>query len=138
LEEDKVGRGLENAEDLPEIDDKNFRYPGPKPRSKETGIISLADAIESASRTLQKPNPIKIRGLVDDIVRSRLMDGQLDDCTLSLRELSKVRDSFANTLRSMMHSRISYTKTEDMADRKTSGGKMNAERKDAIESKLSE
>lgn len=125
-EEDKVGKGLENEEDLPQIDDKNFRYPGPKPRSKETGILSLADAIESASRTLQKPNPIKIRGLVDDIVRARLNDGQLDDCTLTLRELSKVRDSFANTLRSMMHSRISYTKTEDAGDRKAAVVKISA------------
>jgi putative nucleotidyltransferase with HDIG domain len=124
LEEDKVGKGLENAEDLPQIDDKNFRYPGPRPRSKETGILSLADAIESASRTLKKPNPIKIRGLVDDIVRSRWNDGQLDDCALTLRDLTKVRDSFANTLRSMMHSRISYTKTEDGSDRRTGGGKI--------------
>lgn len=132
-EEDKVGKGLENAEDLPQIDDKNFRYPGPRPRSKETGILSLADAIESASRSLKKPNPIKIRGLVDDIVRKRWADGQLDDCTLTLRELTKVRDSFANTLRSMMHSRISYTKTEDPLDRKTSGGKSVGEKKEAAE-----
>jgi putative nucleotidyltransferase with HDIG domain len=131
LEEDKVGKGLENIEDLPQVDDKNFRYPGPRPRSKETGILSLADAIESASRSLKKPNPIKIRGLVDDIVRSRWIDGQLDDCTLTLRELTKVRDSFANTLRSMMHSRISYTKTEEIADRKTSGGKTAGEKKEA-------
>ena len=131
LEEDKVGKGLENIEDLPQVDDKNFRYPGPRPRSKETGILSLADAIESASRSLKKPNPIKIRGLVDDIVRSRWIDGQLDDCTLTLRELTKVRDSFANTLRSMMHSRISYTKTEEIADRKTGGGKSTGEKKEA-------
>ncbi len=122
-EEDKVDKGLENEEDLPQIDDKNFRYPGPRPRSKETGILSLADAIESASRSLQKPNPIKIRGLVDDIVRARLADGQLDDCSLTLRELSKVRDSFATTLRSMMHSRISYTKSEEGIERKTSSSR---------------
>ncbi len=130
LEQDKVGKGLENIEDLPQVDDKNFRYPGPRPRSKETGILSLADAIESASRSLKKPNPIKIRGLVDDIVRSRWIDGQLDDCTLTLRELTKVRDSFANTLRSMMHSRISYTKTEEIADRKSNGGKSAVEKKE--------
>lgn len=134
LEEDKVGKGLENQEDLPQIDDKNFRYPGPRPRSKETGILSLADAIESASRTLKKPNPIKIRGLVDDIVKSRWVDGQLDDCTLTLRELTKIRESFAATLRSMMHSRISYTKAEDTGERKTSGGK--ADKKDAAESSI--
>lgn len=137
LEEDKVGKGLENIEDLPQVDDKNFRYPGPRPRSKETGILSLADAIESASRSLKKPNPIKIRGLVDDIVRSRWIDGQLDDCTLTLRELTKVRDSFANTLRSMMHSRISYTKTEEIADRRTGGGKSTGEKKE-VETSTSE
>ena len=127
LEQDKVGRGLENVEDLPQIDDKNFRYPGPRPRSKETGILSLADAIESASRSLKKPNPIKIRGLVDDIVKSRWIDGQLDDCTLTLRDLTRVRESFAATLRSMMHSRISYNKSEEGSDRKSSGGKSAAD-----------
>jgi putative nucleotidyltransferase with HDIG domain len=127
LEQDKVGRGLENVEDLPQIDDKNFRYPGPRPRSKETGILSLADAIESASRSLKKPNPIKIRGLVDDIVKSRWNDGQLDDCTLTLRDLTRVKESFAATLRSMMHSRISYNKSEESSDRKSSGGKSGAD-----------
>jgi putative nucleotidyltransferase with HDIG domain len=127
LEQDKVGRGLENVEDLPQIDDKNFRYPGPRPRSKETGILSLADAIESASRSLKKPNPIKIRGLVDDIVKSRWNDGQLDECTLTLRDLTRVKESFAATLRSMMHSRISYNKSEEGSDRKSSGGKSAAD-----------
>ncbi len=130
----KVEKGLENAEDLPQIDDKNFRYPGPRPRSKETGILSLADAIESASRSLKKPSPIKIRGLVDDIVKSRWTDGQLDDCTLTIRDLSKIRESFASTLRSMMHSRISYTKSEEIADRKSSQGK--EDRKDPPDSSL--
>ena len=67
-------------------------------------------------------------------MRARWADGQLDDCTLSLRELTKVRDSFANTLRSMMHSRISYTKTEDPLDRKTSGGKTVGDKKESDES----
>jgi hypothetical protein len=118
-EEGKVDQGLENAEDLPQVDEENFRYPGPRPRSRETGILSLADAIESASRTLKKPNPMRIRTLVDDIVRARLADGQLDDCPLSMRELTKIRESFSNTLRSMMHSRISYTKSEDGSERKS-------------------
>ena len=131
---DKVEKGLENAEDLPQIDDENFRYPGPPPRSKETGILSLADAIESASRSLKKPSPIKIRGLVDDIVKSRWSDGQLDDCALTLRDLTKIRESFASTLRSMMHSRISYTKSEEIADRKSLHGK--GDRKDAPDSSV--
>jgi len=110
---DKCDKKLENREDLPEIDEKNFRYPGPRPQTKESGIISLADAVESASRTLNKPTPAKIQGLVDDIVRARMQDGQLDDCDLSLKELSAVRESFAKTLRSMLHSRIDYPKEED-------------------------
>jgi cyclic-di-AMP phosphodiesterase PgpH len=125
-ENDKVLKGLENMEDLPQIDEKNFRYSGPKPRSKESGILSLADAVESASRTLKKPNPAKIQGLVDDIVRSRLVDSQLDDCCLTNCELKQVRISFATTLRSMLHSRISY-KTEDLGDRKAIGGKTKQE-----------
>jgi putative nucleotidyltransferase with HDIG domain len=120
-EQEKVDKGLGNSEDLPYVDEKNFRYPGPRPRSKETGILSLADAVESASRSIKKPTPVKIRALVDDIVKSRWADGQLDDCPLTMRDLTKIRESFAHTLRSMLHTRISY-KTEDGSDRKTRGG----------------
>jgi putative nucleotidyltransferase with HDIG domain len=111
-EQQKVDRGLGNPEDLPQIEEKNFRYPGPRPRSRESGIVSLADAIESASRSLKKPTPAKIRGLVDDLVEGRICDGQLDECGLTLRELARVKESFAATLRSMMHSRIDYPKVE--------------------------
>jgi len=110
---DKVDRGLENPEDLPRVDEKNFRYPGPRPGSRESGIIALADSIESASRSLHKPTPARIRSLVDDLVRQRIQDGQLDDCPLTLRELAIIRESFANTLRSMLHSRIDYPKDDD-------------------------
>lgn len=113
LEIDKVDRGLENPEDLPKVDEKNFRYPGPRPRSREAGIISLADSIESASRSLRKPSPARIRSLVDDIVRQKVQDDQLDDCPLTLRELAIIRESFANTLRSMLHSRIDYPKDDE-------------------------
>ncbi len=109
---EKVDRRLENPEDLPMIEEKNFRYPGPRPSTRESGIIALADSIESASRSLQKPTPAKIRSLVDDIVRAKINDGQLDDCPLTLRELSLVKDSFSSTLRSMLHSRIDYPKDD--------------------------
>jgi len=111
-EQQKVDRGLGNPEDLPQIEEKNFRYPGPRPRSRESAIVSLADAVESASRSLKKPTPAKIRGLVDDLVQARICDGQLDECGLTLRELTRVKESFAATLRSMMHSRIDYPKAE--------------------------
>lgn len=111
-EMEKVDRRLENPEDLPMVEEKNFRYPGPRPSSRESGIICLADTIESASRSLKKPTPAKIRALVEDLVRSKINDGQLDDCPLTLRELALLKDSFAGTLRSMLHSRIDYPKDD--------------------------
>jgi cyclic-di-AMP phosphodiesterase PgpH len=119
LEIEKVDRGLENPEDLPVVDEKNFRYPGPRPSSRESGIIALADTIESASRSLRKPTPARIRALVDDLVRQKIQDGQLDDCPLTLRELAILRSSFANTLRSMLHSRIDYPREKEDEPRST-------------------
>jgi len=112
---EKVDRGLENPEDLPMIAEKNFRYPGPRPSTRESGIIALADTIESASRSLKKPSPAKIRALVEDLVRDKLQDGQLDDCPLTIQELAIIKESFSNTLRSMLHSRIDYPKDQDRA-----------------------
>jgi putative nucleotidyltransferase with HDIG domain len=112
-EMEKVDRRLENPEDLPQVEEKSFRYPGPRPRTRESGIIALADMVESASRSLRKPTPAKIRALIDELVRTKINDGQLDDCPLSLRELALVKESFANTLRSMMHSRIDYPGKDD-------------------------
>lgn len=118
-EMEKVEKGLGNPEDLPHVEEKNFRYPGPKPRTRESGLISLADSIESASRTLRKPTPAKIRGMIEDIVQARLSDGQLDECPLTMKELAKAKESFASTLRSMLHSRIDYPKD----DEKSTGGR---------------
>lgn len=112
-EDSKVDKGLEKAEDVSDVGEKSFRYPGPTPSSKESGIISLADAVESASRTIQKPTPAKIQSLVNELVMKRLKEGQLDNCGISLRELTKVRKSFSDTLRSMLHSRIDYPKDDD-------------------------
>ena len=127
MELEKVDRRQENPEDLPMVDEKNFRYPGGRPSTRESGIIALADSIESASRSLQKPTPSKIRALVDDIVRAKINDGQLDDCPLTLRELALVKDSFSTTLRSMLHSRIDYPKD----DSNTAKRFPNIERNDA-------
>lgn len=110
---EKAEKGLENMEDLPEVEEENFRYSGPRPRSAESGILSLADCVESASRTLTKPTPAKIASLVDDIVTKRINEGMLDDSGLTLRDLRKIRESFAKTLRSMLHSRIDYPKEDE-------------------------
>jgi putative nucleotidyltransferase with HDIG domain len=111
--QEKADQGLINPEDVPEVDEKNFRYAGPRPRTPESGIISLADCVESASRTLTKPTPAKIESLVNDIVNKRIAEGQMDDCGLTLSDLKKIRESFAKTIRSILHSRINYPKEED-------------------------
>ncbi len=117
---EKVDRRLENPEDLPVVEEKSFRYPGPRPSTRESGIIAMADSVESASRSLRKPTPAKIKALVEELVRGKVNDGQLDECPLTLKELALVKESFSSTLRSMMHTRIDYPKDDE---RPSSGGK---------------
>jgi hypothetical protein len=95
-------------EDIPEVREESFRYSGPRPQTKEAAIISLADCIESASRSLDRVTPQKIDQLVNDIIEKRLLDGQLKECDLTMRELEEVAESFRRTLQSMMHSRVAY------------------------------
>jgi putative nucleotidyltransferase with HDIG domain len=104
----QVALGNAKPTDVPEISEKEFRYPGPRPQSRESAIISLADAVESASRVLQKPTPQKIEQMINEIVSSRLKDGQLDECDLTLGELDKVKESFQARLRTILHRRIPY------------------------------
>ncbi len=94
------------------IDDHNFRYTGPRPSTRVSGIICLADAVEAASRSIAKPTPAHIENMVNEIVRKRLDDGQLDECELSLVELSKIRRAFVFTLTTMLHGRVAYPKDE--------------------------
>ncbi len=91
-----------------DINESNFRYPGPKPETKETGIVMLADAIEAASRTLKEPSPSRIRGMVHSIVQERFRESELDDCPLTLRELTRINESFETVLLGTFHSRIEY------------------------------
>ena len=95
-------------EDIPEVREESFRYGGPRPQSREAGIISLADAVESASRCLEKVTPNRLAQLIHDIIEKRIIDGQLDECDLTMREIQAVAESFAHTLTNMLHSRIAY------------------------------
>lgn len=95
-------------EDIPEVREESFRYSGPRPQTREAAVISLADCIESAARSLERVTPQKIDQLIRDMIDKRLIDGQLKECDLSMRELETVCESFRNTLQSMMHSRIAY------------------------------
>ena len=111
-EDARLGGKIMNIreEDIPEVSEESFRYNGPRPKSREAGIISLADAIESASRSLEKVTPQRIEQLVNDIIEKRLLDHQLDECDLTLRDLRLMAESFKFTLQSMLHSRVAYPK----------------------------
>jgi putative nucleotidyltransferase with HDIG domain len=95
-------------EDIPEVREESFRYGGPRPQSRESGIISLADACESASRCLEKVTPNRLEQLIHDIIEKRIIDGQLDECDLTMREINAIAENFAYTLTNMLHSRIAY------------------------------
>src|SRR5437588_5698235 len=99
-------------EDVPEVREETFRYSGPKPQTKESAIVSLADIVESASRSLEKPTPQKIEQLVNDIIDRRISDHQLDECDLPLRDVRVIAERFRFTLMTMLHSRIAYPKQE--------------------------
>ncbi len=89
-------------------DEFAYRYPGPKPRIREVAILMIADACESACRTMSEPSPAKIESLVQEIANKRLHDGQFDDCELTLKELHLIVQSVSRTITSMYHGRVPY------------------------------
>jgi membrane-associated HD superfamily phosphohydrolase len=98
----------EGGEPGPEIADTDFRYPGPRPRSRETAIAMLADCCESACRAMPDPTPTRIEGRVEDLVQKRLLDGQFDECPITMNEIEKVRRSIVKSLVGIYHGRIAY------------------------------
>ncbi|MEN6356863.1 MAG: HDIG domain-containing metalloprotein [Armatimonadota bacterium] len=98
--------------------EQQFRYPGPKPQTKEAAVVMLADSVEAASRGLSKPTPAKIELLVNQIVADKLRDGQLDECELTFKDLSRITDCFVRGLTSIMHARIDYGDAMGVEDRK--------------------
>jgi len=91
-----------------EVRESDYRYPGPRPHTKELGILLLADAVEAAARTLEQPTPGKIQGMIGKIFADVMEDGQLDDCDLTFSELDKVASAFMWVLTNMYHHRIDY------------------------------
>jgi putative nucleotidyltransferase with HDIG domain len=109
----------ENPE-MESLNEEDFRYPGPKPQTKEAGIVMLADAVEAASRALSEPTSSRIKGLVKRITNSILLDGQLEECELTLKDLQKIEESFSRILTAIFHQRIDYpvTPTSESANKK--------------------
>jgi len=100
----------ENPE-MESLNEEDFRYPGPKPQTKEAGIVMLADAVEAASRTLSEPTPARIKSLVQRITNNIFLDGQLEECELTLKDLHKIEESFSRILTAIFHQRIDYPLT---------------------------
>lgn len=99
-------RAMETSEES--IDEQDFRYPGPKPQSKEVAVVSLADATEAAVRSLSKPTPGKIEALVKKIIKDRLTSGELDQSELTFQDLDRIANAFVKVIIGMFHARIEY------------------------------
>jgi len=101
-------RALENQEMDQQIKEDVFRYPGPKPNSKETAIVLLADSVEAAARALKDPTLPKIGELVHKIINNKFIDGQLDECELTLKDLERISAVFIHILGAIYHGRVTY------------------------------
>ncbi|REJ87109.1 MAG: HDIG domain-containing protein [Planctomycetota bacterium] len=104
----RASEQCETDPDAADVDENTFRYPGPKPQTREAGILMLADAVESASRVLVEPTPARIESLIEELTMKRLLDGQLDESGLTLQEVRTVRDSLAKSLTAVYHGRVKY------------------------------
>lgn len=128
-----VQQAEEEAEDASKMPvlESTYRYDGPKPQFKESAVILLADSIEAASRSLPKATSQNIEELVDRIFKSNLDDGQLDECSITMSELAKIKESFIFTLLNSLHSRIAYPGSDKPES--ASGKKTNERRPERVE-----
>jgi cyclic-di-AMP phosphodiesterase PgpH len=101
-------QALEKKKQGQAVSDESFRYPGPKPQSKESAIVMLADSVEAASRLVQEPTPQKLKELVRKIINNKFIDRQLDECELTLKDISRISESFVKILTGTYHSRVEY------------------------------
>src|SRR6185312_17530395 len=97
--------------DGPGVSEMQYRYPGPKPRSKEVAIVMIADAAESACRAMPEPTASRVESLVHELVMRRLLDGQFDECDLTMCDLEKIERSVMKSLLAIYHGRIQYPST---------------------------
>jgi len=107
---DRAGRNRQLKFDVME---KDYRYPGPRPKSREAAIVMLADSVEAASASLDRPTPSRLESLVKNIIRDRFADGQLNECRLTLVDLKKIVESFVRLLSARYHTRVKYPGMEN-------------------------
>jgi cyclic-di-AMP phosphodiesterase PgpH len=101
-------KAVRRARERERVEESAFRYEGPKPQSREAGIVMLADSVEAATRSLSEPNPARIENTIRRISEKKLADGQLDECGLSLKEVRRIEDSFIRVLAGIFHKRPRY------------------------------
>lgn len=112
------------------VKEEDFRYPGPKPQTREAGIVMLADVVEAAVRALERPTPARIQGRVKELINDIFADGQLEECELTLKDLHQIAKRFNNILTSIYHSRIEYT-DKSQEKKKEKNGTKDSDRQSA-------
>lgn len=118
-------KALEEAQEGEKVNEANFRYPGPKPQTRETAITLLADSVEGATRALDEHNPTNIEETVKKVINNKFIDGQLDECNLTLKEINNISATFTRILSAMYHARVKYP------EKKNGSTKTKGESKDA-------
>ena len=103
---------VEANPDEREVDEAIYRYPGPKPQTKEAAVLMICDAVESACRTLVEPTSARIEALVEELSMKRLLDGQFDECGLTLQELRQIQTSVTKSLTAVYHGRVKYPSSQ--------------------------
>ena len=112
-------KALAESDNPETVDEKEFRYPGPKPTTKETAIVMIAEAIEAQANSIKNPTFEKFEAMIDKAIKGRLQDGQLDECPLTMRDLQKIKgrrdgkDGLLPVLSGLYHSRTEYPSKED-------------------------
>jgi len=119
-------------ESIRSLSESDFRYPGPKPQTKEAGLIMLADVIEASSRTLSNPTPARIKSLVRERIEGIYMDGQLDECELTLSNLNTIAETFTKILTGIFHHRVDYPEHAQKEGNGKKDSHENTNRKQAV------
>lgn len=104
-------KALEQSEGE-EVNEEDYRYPGPKPQTKEAALVMLADGVEAASRTLRQPTHSRLKGLVEELIDERFQSGELDEAPLTLKDLQRIKESFVSILAGIFHTRVEYPEKE--------------------------
>jgi membrane-associated HD superfamily phosphohydrolase len=112
------GRRPEGEAAAPAVPDAPYRYPGPKPQFRESAVISLADGVEAASRSLRSATPVQLGQIIDRVIGERVADGQLSEAPLTFEDITKIKNSFTFTLLNMLHARVAYPDGEAEAESK--------------------